>query len=72
QYAVDGGGGLQLDFNAIPQPDIETRLSQLALWVIEAERTRYPYSLRLPSVEIPSSIGEDHYHKCLRALACYR
>jgi len=72
QFAADEAGALHLDFNAIAQPEIEARLSQLALWVIEAERARRPYSLRLPSVKIGASIGEAHYHKCLRALACYR
>jgi uncharacterized protein (DUF58 family) len=72
QFSTDGGGTLHLDFNSMAQPDTEARLSQLALWIIEAERTRRPYSLSLPSVEIPASIGEAHYHSCLRALACHR
>jgi len=72
QYAADGGGALHFDFDAMTEPDIEIRLSQLALWVIEAERARRPYSLRLPAADISPSIGEAHFHKCLRALACFR
>ena len=72
QFAAEAGGVLRLDFNAITQPGVEARLSQLALWVIEAERARRPYSLRLPTVEIAAATGEAHYHQCLRALALYR
>jgi len=72
QFSADTGGAFHFDFNAIALRDVEARLSQLTLWVIEADRTRRPYSLRLPSVEIAASTGEAHYHMCLRALACYR
>lgn len=72
QFATDGEGMLHLDFHAIVNRDTEMRLSQLALWIIEAERARRPYSLSLPAVEIPASIGEAHYHRCLRALACHQ
>jgi uncharacterized protein (DUF58 family) len=72
QFAADGGGTLHLDFEAVAQPGVEARLSQLALWVIEAERACRPYSLRLPLVQIAAATGEAHYHKCLRALARYR
>lgn len=71
QFARDEGGALHLDFDAISEPELEGRLSQLALWIIRAEQGRLPYSLRLPLIEIPASIGEAHYHQCLRALACY-
>jgi uncharacterized protein (DUF58 family) len=72
QFATEGDGALQFDFAAVPVKSIEERLSQLTLWVIEAERARRRYSLRLPSLEIAASLGEAHYHKCLRALALHR
>lgn len=72
QFAVNEGGTLHFDFDVMVQTDVEARLSQLALWIVEAARARRPYSLRLPSVEIGMSTGESHYHKCLRALACHR
>jgi uncharacterized protein (DUF58 family) len=56
----------------VPFSDLEERLSQLVLWVIEAERTRLPYGLRLPAVEIQPSLGEPHFHRCLRALALFQ
>jgi len=72
QFSAETDGMLHFDFTAMPQKGVEIRLSQLALWIIEAERARRPYSLRLPSQKIPASLGEAHYHKCLRALAMHR
>ncbi|HET7873338.1 MAG TPA: hypothetical protein VFL42_12545, partial [Terriglobales bacterium] len=45
--------------------------SQLALWVIEAERARRPYSLRLPNTNIAPAVGEAHFHRCLRELSLF-
>ena len=69
QFTAESDGLLYLDLAAVRLDDVEARLSQLALWVIEAERARRPYGLRLPAVEIPPSSGEPHFHRCLRALA---
>ncbi len=54
------------------QRHIDWRLSQLALWVIEAERDRRPYGLRLPGTEIPPAVGQVHFHQCLRALSLFQ
>jgi uncharacterized protein (DUF58 family) len=51
---------------------MEEKLSQLTLWVIEAERARRPYGLRLPGVEISPALGQMHFHRCLRALSLFR
>jgi uncharacterized protein (DUF58 family) len=72
QFSAEAEGLLYLDFAAVPLSDLEERLSQLALWVIEAERTRLPYGLRLPAVEIAPSLGHSHFHHCLRALALFK
>ena len=72
QFTAESDGLLYLDFAAVRADDLEARLSQLALWVIEAERARRPYGLRLPVVEIPPSLGEPHLHRCLRALALFK
>jgi len=72
QFTADSDGLLYLDFAGVQLDDLEARLSQLALWVIEAERARRPYGLRLPTVEIPPSLGEPHLHRCLHALALFK
>jgi uncharacterized protein (DUF58 family) len=61
-----------LDFFELRFADVEQRLSQLALWVIEAERARQPYGLRLPGTEIFPALGQVHFHYCLRALSLFR
>jgi uncharacterized protein (DUF58 family) len=72
QFTAESDGLLYLDFAAVRLDDLEARLSQLALWVIEAERARRPYGLRLPTIEIPPSLGEPHLHRCLHALALFK
>ena len=72
QFAAEAEGSVHLDFSALRFADVEASLSQLALWVIEAERARRPYGLRLPGTEIPSAVGESHFHQCLRALSRFQ
>jgi uncharacterized protein (DUF58 family) len=47
----------------------ETSLSRLTAWVLEAELKSIPYGLRLPTIQIPPGLGEEHRHRCLEALA---
>ncbi|PYK51538.1 MAG: hypothetical protein DME20_01430 [Verrucomicrobia bacterium] len=72
QFAATAEGSIHLDFSLVPSNDVEARLSQLALWVIEAERARRPYGLRLPGAEILPAIGPTHFHRCLQALSLFR
>jgi len=72
QFTVEADDLLHLDFTRVPLADTEARLSQLALWIVEAERSRRRYALRLPGLEIPPSSGEAHYHRCLQALAVFQ
>jgi uncharacterized protein (DUF58 family) len=72
QYTTEATGALYLDFAAVPGEDTETRLAQLALWIIEAERVRRSYGLRLRGTEIAPSLGQMHFHRCLRALALFK
>ncbi len=71
QFVTESAGLLYLDFTGTQFGDTEARLSQLALWVIEAERARRPYGLRIPRTEIAPSVGDAHFHRCLRTLAVY-
>ena len=71
QFTADVDDVLRLDFDAIAATGTEQRLSQLALWVVEAERAHRQYALRLAGTEISPSSGDVHYHRCLRALALF-
>jgi len=72
QFAAEAEGVLYLDLAAAPFADLENRLCQLALWVIEAERAHRAYALRLGATTIGPSSGDQHFHQCLRALALFK
>jgi uncharacterized protein (DUF58 family) len=72
QFTAEAEGVVYLDFSALDFADVEERLSQLALWVIEAERARRPYALRLLRTEIPPAVGQPQFHQCLRALTLFQ
>lgn len=72
QFAAETKGAVSLDFSELKFADVEQRLSQLTLWVIEAERARQPYGLRLPGIEISPGLGQMHFHHCLRALTLFQ
>jgi uncharacterized protein (DUF58 family) len=60
-----------LSLDAARQRDIESRLSQLARWILDAEAAGELYGLELPGTRIPAHRGPDHRHRCLSALALY-
>lgn len=72
QFAIEAGGAFYLDYATVPFGDVEERLSQLTLWVIEAERARQPYGLRLPALDVRPGLGDAHFHRCLRELALFK
>jgi uncharacterized protein (DUF58 family) len=60
---------LWLDWDAATGDTIETRISQLTRWVINAEKSKANYGLRLPHLCLQPNHGQAHYHACLTALA---
>jgi uncharacterized protein (DUF58 family) len=63
---------LWLDWRVFNSADTEQNLSQLATWVMEADKTEMNYGLWLPGNRIPPSLGPMHKQKCLKALALFR
>ena len=59
------------DFGQIAATDPERRLSVLCRWIVDAERTRADYGLRLPGMEFPPAHGDAHRHRCLESLALF-
>lgn len=64
--------GVWLSWNAVRAlRDDEARLSQLCLWVLEADASNVSYGLRLPGKTIKLGLGPTQRQLCLEALACY-
>ena len=71
QFAGEGAPRLLLDF-AAAKGGTEQRLSQLAKWVMDADRQGLLYALRLPpDVFFDFGHGREHREACLRALALF-
>lgn len=47
----------------------EEKLSQLCLWILQAEAAGYNYGLEIPGTRIEPEQGENHRQACLEALA---
>ena len=57
------------DLADAPGADLETRLSVLARWIIDASGRGMTFGLRLPGEEIPPEPGDAQRRRCLAALA---
>src|SRR5438874_1429934 len=71
QFTGEAAAELWLDAARLAHLNVEQRLSRLAGWVLEAERSGAQYGLRIPGVEIAPGRGEAHRAACLHALALY-
>ena len=69
-----GGGAQQLwfDWNQLAGTGTETRLSQLARWVLEAEQEGREFGLRLPGKTIALDCSPGHTTQCLESLAVFQ
>lgn len=65
-----GGEALWLDW-ALTDGDGETRLAQLAAWLLATEHAGRDYGLRLPGQALPPSRGRPHRDQCLTLLALF-
>lgn len=59
------------DFDELTETDIEKRLSIMTRWIVDADRTREDYGLKMPGVSLSPAHGEAHRNECLEALALY-
>jgi uncharacterized protein (DUF58 family) len=66
-----GGAGHELWFDAadLGRLPLEARLSQLSLWIVNAEKAEIPYALRLGRTALPLGLGAAHSRRTLEALA---
>ena len=59
----------RLDWDAMHGLDDESRIARLARWVDEAHEEGKRWSLRLPDAYFDVAQGDEHYHRCMTALA---
>jgi uncharacterized protein (DUF58 family) len=71
EYSSAGSTLRMLSLERARQPDIESRLAQLARWIVDADARGDLYGLELPGGHIAPHRGADHRHRCLTALALY-
>lgn len=71
EFGATASADLWLDYESLHGLDMETRLSRLTWWVLEAERSQLAYGLRLPGTVIAPAIGSLHRNRCLEALALF-
>ncbi len=71
EYTGRGARTLLFDFGSLAGVDTETRLEQLARWIVDAEASGARYGLRLPALRIAEARGPAHRHRCLEALALH-
>ena len=71
EYHGAGARRLEFDFDALPDLDVETRLSQLTRWVVDAGAAGAHWTLRLPGTGPLPGSGKDHRDLCLQHLALH-
>jgi uncharacterized protein (DUF58 family) len=70
QFSGRATAELWLSLELLPDPlDLETKISRLARWVLDAHTSGLAYGLKLPGATIAMSRGEAHRDRCLEALA---
>ena len=71
EYRGSAMAARDFDFTTLLDPDIESRLSQLARWCTDAAGRGEAWTLRLPGTRPLAGEGQAHLEQCLRHLALY-
>lgn len=71
RFSSAEGGTVILDWDQFSNMDVESRLSLLTRWVLDAEQLNLRYGLRIPGITIKPDNGSLHRHRCLEALALF-
>ena len=69
QFTGGSGHELWLDAAEMSRMTLEARLSQLALWIVNAEKAEIPYALKLGRTTLPLGLGPAQSRRALEALA---
>jgi uncharacterized protein (DUF58 family) len=68
-FEGESGEPHRFDYSSLEGLDRETRLSQLSLWIHEAQLKHLAFEMRLPEKRIPAGRGSPHAKAALRELA---
>lgn len=71
QFSTATSDTLWLTWNATTGGDIESRLSQLCRWVVEAQRLGLSFGLSLPDGDLPPALDDTHVQRALNRLALF-
>jgi uncharacterized protein (DUF58 family) len=71
QYAGTSVASHVFDFDELTGLDVESRLSLMTRWVLDAHTAGRAYGLRLPGTTLAVNLGPQHRDRCLTALALY-
>ena len=71
QYEGDGGDEHMLSFAGLEDLDLEARLSQLAAWAVDCDRSGAACGLSLPGAQRALGRGAEHQIELQRTLALY-
>jgi len=69
QFTGGDGQELWLDAAEMAKLPLEERLSQLALWIVNAEKAEVPYALKLGRTTVPIGLGPEQCRRSLETLA---
>jgi uncharacterized protein (DUF58 family) len=72
QFSGGDGRELWLDEESLSGLPLEARLSQLALWVVRAEKEEVAYAFRFGATTLQPGLGQEHARRALEALAVAR
>ena len=71
QYAGAAIAAHILDWDTTKGMDVETRLSQLCRWIIDAHQQGIAYGIKMPGLQTTPQLSEAHRQRCLNALALF-
>lgn len=71
-FSQEIGGQFVFSYQALAGLPLETRLSRLCGWILQAHEQGDLYGLELPGQSFPLNYGYQHLHQCLHALALFQ
>jgi len=71
EYAGAAATAYVLDWDTLAGLDVESRLSQLCRWIVDAHQQGIAYGLKIPGLQVSPQLGEAHRQACLQALALF-